>query len=169
MKWITWLGLLCITPTIWATTVYETKQADGTPSFSDQPTPGAHAVVITPTPINQQPPAPNQTPSHPLAVATPQAVYTSLIIVNPANEMTIHSNSGDVPVTIAVQPALRKDDMLQIVIDGRVVASQKVIVPLTLSGVTRGTHVLLAEIQDGSGQIIKTSPSVTFYLHRASQ
>lgn len=165
------VGLLCLTQAIWATTVYETQQTDGTPSFSDQPSPGAHVVKVTPTPIptNQAPPAPNQTPSNPLAVATPQAVYTNLVVIVPGNEATIYSNSGDVPISVQIQPALRQDDALQIMLDGKVVATQREIRPLTLSGVTRGTHLLFLQIQDGSGQIIKTSPSITFYLHSANK
>lgn len=171
MKYLIQLGicLLLSTQLAWATTVYETKQADGTPSFSDQPSPGARTVIVSPTQTSPIPPAPSQTPRNPAAVATPQAVYTNLIITNPANEATIRSNSGDVPVTVLMQPPLRLDDALQILVDGKLVATQKSITPLTLSGVTRGTHILLAQILDGSGQIIKTSPSVTFYLHSATQ
>lgn len=164
--------VLCLgicSQSLWAITVYESKQTDGVPHFSDQPSLGAKAVMVTSSSTTGIPPAPNQTPSNPQAVATPQAVYNELMITAPSNEATINSNNGDVPVSIAITPALRADDALQIVVDGKIIITQKKMTPLTLGGVTRGTHILLVQILDGSGQIIKTSPSVTFYLHSAQK
>jgi len=153
-----------------ATTIYQTQQADGTPNFSDQQAANARPLIfapLQPTNTSQPLPMPSQTPDNLHAVATAQAVYTALTVISPTPEMTVHSNAGDVLVTVALNPALRSDDKLQIVMDGKVVVTQKSTTPVMLSAMEPGTHVLLVQILDDSGQVIKTSPSVTFYLHHA--
>ncbi len=168
LGWIV-LSVSIVVPCLGATTVYETKQKDGIPSFSDMPSSGAKAMVVTASSVTLSPSLPSQTPATSTAVATSQAVYQQLSVIEPTNEATIRSNIGDVRVSFIIVPALRADDAIQVLVDGKVITTQKTGASLTLSGVTRGAHILRVQILDGSGQMIKTSPSVTFYLHRTNK
>lgn len=100
------------------TPIYETKDGRG-PVFSDQPSPGAVRVDLPPPNVIQVPAAPPQTPNSPTSVVPPS--YVSLAIMSPANEGTIHTNTGAFDMQVQVRPALRTDrgDRIVVRLDGK--------------------------------------------------
>jgi hypothetical protein len=95
--------------------IYESTGKGGIPEFSGQPTPGSSKVTLPPANVidTTQPPAQPQ--------ALPQEVltgYSQLEILFPAEQGTLHTNTGAFDVKVAVQPALNAGDVLVVALDG---------------------------------------------------
>ena len=127
------------------------------------------------------------------AFATGAAAKTDVAvrIVAPLPESTVHDNSGNVSVQIEVSPALDKqsDDLINLLVDGQVVARQQYrrsgdlinlvvdgkVVPrqqfgqFKLTGLARGAHTLEARITAPNGKMIAASTPLTFYMWEASR
>ena len=97
---------LCSTLATAQGTVYESKDRAG-PVFSDAPSSGAKSLELPPLSVIQEPQAPPQPP--PAQTVAP-APYSGLTIVAPANEGTIHTNTGAFDLHVQIQPALRISD-----------------------------------------------------------
>lgn len=146
--------------------IYKTVNSEGTVTYSDESNSSAENVKLAPLSIysNQGPPPPSskpQAPSPDTAVS-----YTVLNINQPTNEATIWDNNGKVAVQITLKPKLAKDDQLQILIDGHAVATSSEALQFVFEGLDRGTHMLQAQIIRNK-KTIKTSPVITFYVHKA--
>jgi len=105
MRW-SWMFVALLASTAVAQTVYESKERSGVPEFSDQPAPGAAPIELPPPNVIQVPKTPEGT-AQPAAKPAP-AAYQSLRIVSPQNDGTIHSNTGQFDIKVALDPALRK-------------------------------------------------------------
>jgi hypothetical protein len=101
-----------------------------------------------------------------LAQAPPR--YADVVIVQPANEETVHDNLGNVAVQVAVSPSLAPGDRIVLLVDGRPVA-QQMDATFALSGIERGAHTLQAQVVDASGATLVASRPVTFYMWQASR
>lgn len=154
----------------YAEQIYKSVDAQGNVVYSDQPSPNAQPV--NPAPISIAP-TPNETPLAPVTStsAPPPGdevkVYTQLDLISPLNDQTIWDNNGTVNVSIAMSPKLGPGDAIQLVLDGKVVATSNSTTNFTLTGIDRGTHVLQAQIINSKKKTVKTSNVVTFYLHKA--
>jgi len=89
-------------------------------------------------------------------------------IVDPADEATIFSDSGDVTVRATVTPALAKGDQVELLVDGEPAAPPGATLEFALSGIPRGQHVLQARIIDSTGNVGAISPSRIFFVWQAS-
>ncbi len=94
----------------------------------------------------------------------------TITIVSPQPETTIHDNTGNLTVTVAVSPPphLEAGERLTLLLDGAPVASgtrQR----FELQNIDRGSHTLQAQVNAADGSVIATSPPVTFYMWRASR
>ena len=74
-----------------------------------------------------------------------------------------------------VTPSLQKGDLIQFYYDGIAVGTPDQKTSITLSKVeggkeflVRGSHSVYATIIDKNGDVIKTTPSVTVFLHYTS-
>lgn len=171
------LGLLLLgaaTP-LAAQTVYESRDKAG-PVFSDQPSPGAKPVTIEPTNVIPATPAPPPA-SAPSATAAPATAYRSLVIAEPSNTGTLHSNTGAFEVRLRSSPGLRSSagDRVRLTLDGNVLAgsyntSRIRVTESDWQSAASGNvdHTLQAAIVDKSGQVLIESPPVVFYVHRAT-
>ncbi|MBN9404026.1 MAG: hypothetical protein J0I00_01250 [Burkholderiales bacterium] len=98
--------------------------------------------------------------------AVPWAQAAEVAITQPTNEQTIHSNLGEVMVSVQVSDAA-PGSRVRLSVDGRALPSDGGSM-IALRGLDRGTHVLKAELLAADGQVVATSPPVTFYLWHAS-
>jgi len=157
------LGLACSFPGHCGVTLYKWVDRDGTTHFSDQPHPGAEAIVVQE--IQTVPPLEVPAAARP-SPATEAYSYDSVTFTSPANEETIRDNSGNVSVTVAVTPPLRPDfgHRLTVLMDGGLIGESESIL---LTNVDRGTHSLTATVVDGQGKVL-ASGSSTFHLQRHS-
>ncbi len=120
---------------------------------------GAAAPGVPALPDSAQP-APSRT----------RSAYDSIAVVQPANDTTVFDNAGNVDVTIAVSPELdtRAGDRVALVVDGRRTSVQAA-TQFKLFGITRGEHILEAQIVDRSGNTVISSDPVKFHLWQASR
>lgn len=153
-----------------AATIYQSVNSQGNVVYSDQPSSNAQTVNL---PQNQAPSVPSsrlpQTGTLQSIASSAQqtdTVYKTLNIQSPTNDQTIWDNSGNIAVSVTLQPALATTDTLQLAVDGQTVASSQTNTSFSLTGLDRGTHVLQARIVNQTQKVIKVSNTVTVYLHR---
>lgn len=150
--------------------IYQSTDEKGNVVFTDEPSSGAKPVDLPPLPTYSAPKyrAPEATGN---AATQPAARgYTSLSIQQPAQDDTIRDNTGAVPVAAAIQPPLNKaaGHRLQFFLDGQPVGEPGTTTGTTLTNIDRGSHQVSVAVLDASGNELKRSDSVTFYLHRHS-
>ena len=94
-------------------------------------------------------------------------------ILSPAIDDVIHSNSGDLAVSVQVDAALTKGRAengarkIRILLDGKP-AAEGPGPGFALTGVERGQHTLQATLVDAGGQILSVSNPVAFTMWKAS-
>lgn len=95
----------------------------------------------------------------------------ALTIATPANEETVHDNTGRLAVTVTVDDGGALDEsraVLRVLLDGARFGVEQRGRSFTLEGIERGTHALQVELLDRDGRTVATSPAVTFHMWRAS-
>jgi hypothetical protein len=162
--------------------IYQWRDANGEMHFSDTYQPGA-AIVSTLVP---EPPLDRASPmnSGQTSSTTPSSIlptpnlekppkatvqYTLLDIISPTEKQTVRDNSGNFDVQVKIEPELQKGDRLQLLVDGKVVATsqdQNNVIPA--KGVDRGQHNIQVQVINSTGNILLQSPSHIIYLQKAS-
>jgi hypothetical protein len=92
--------------------------------------------------------------------------YNAFTISTPSNDETIRDNTGNVQVTLQVEPALMKGHSIQVYIDSSAQSSPQTSADILLKDINRGTHTLMAKLLDENGKVLMQSKSTTFYLHQ---
>ena len=178
-KWIALVLLICFIASAFAE-IYQSTDEEGVVTYSDQPKQNAKPIILPPASIST-PVAPQTiTPALEKNTIKPKSIYKKFSIVKPIvnskdNEVTFQ-NAEDILVELAVDPALTKEDTVQLLLDGNPVSKQqsslKFIVPKVNEKqeplLTRGTHTLQAVLLDKNQQTIATTPEITIYIHYAS-
>ena len=150
--------------------IYQTTDEQGNVVFSDEPSSGAEPVDLPPLPTYsapkyRAPAAARDSSGKPAAKG-----YSSLRIRQPEPDATIRDNTGAVAVAVAIEPKLNQaaGHRLQFLLDGQPVGDPGTQTSTTLSNVDRGAHQVQAAVLDASGNELKRSDTVNFYLHRQS-
>lgn len=161
------LLVLGLVPALAAAGVYKWVDPDGTVHFSDTPQPGAEEVHVPPPQMYTPAPYAPITP-RPEAPAA-QAEYTQLAITAPEAEASIWDNTGAIPVSFSLKPALKADrgHRLVVLVDGQAQEPVKG-TSTTLENVERGSHTLQGQIVDAAGKVLVSSSAITVHLHRQS-
>lgn len=142
---------------------YKVVRPDGTVEFTDQPTAGAQEITLPKAQSYEAPPIP-AAPTSPVSI--PQGPpYSALAITAPTAEQTFQNGDGKVTVSVRLEPALRPGHRLVILLDGKEAGSGP---NVSLNGVERGSHTVLAQVRDGRGNVIQSSPPVTFHMRQYS-
>jgi len=164
-----------------AQTIYETQGKDG-PIFSDLPSggrdlpsPGTTEMTLPPINLSDSPAAAAKPAK---AAAAPAVPYQTLAITQPESGGTIHSNTGQISVQVAIEPALRAEqgDTIVVSLDGATLPSTYPTTQFEISAsewqaAARDSveHQLQVSIMDRSGKLLLTSEPQNFYVHRATQ
>lgn len=168
--------------------IYRVTDSNGNVTFSDSPQDGGREVVISPLPILPAMAARSATeqtstpqPIAPPASATaepasqrgqpgqPFMPYDTFAISTPINNQTLPVGAaGNVPVTLSIQPALRKDHRVRLLLGGDVSQSAMHSTTFMLSNLNRGTHQLQAELLDASGTVRHRTEPRVIHVQRAS-
>jgi len=147
------------------TTVYESKDKAG-PVYSDRPASGATLVELPPPNIIGRPTlAPVAPPPQPSAPG-----YRSLAIVSPAEQATLHSNTGSLDVSVRADPRLRASDRVRVTLDGHLLSPSFRSTSLHIGesqwqGAAIGDsveHTLQVAIAGGQGKVLIESAPVRF-------
>ena len=163
-----------------AQTIYRTTDAQGNVVFTDNPDRGGEQVELAPLTVvpssgevRRGEPAPRLEASG-AAAATgspgqPFMPYDSFRILSPSHEQAFPVGvAGNVPVELGIQPELREDHRVRLLVDGQVSQTAMHTTAFMVANMNPGEHVLQAELLDGSGAVRHRSSPVTIYVHRAS-
>jgi hypothetical protein len=150
--------------------VYKQVDEQGNVIYSDKP--GEKGKKIEPPASTTYTPPPTTRPaSTPSALeqSIESAAYSNIAISEPANDVSIRDNAGNVSVKVIVTPALKLNagHKIALYLDGKLAAKLKNN-SYTFENLDRGAHTLKAAVISSTGKILKESGEVTFYLHRFS-
>lgn len=163
--------LVSISVGAFAQTVYESRDKAGRPVFSDTPSAGASAVQLPPPNVVVMP---SVEPAAPTTQAPP--AYRSLVVLHPAEQATVHSNTGAFDVKARLSPPLRGGDRIAVSIDGTLLKQRFRSPNLHISEADwraaanddSNAHSLQLIVVDAKGEPMIESASVSFYRQRAS-
>jgi len=94
--------------------------------------------------------------------------YSKFAIAKPEQNETIRSNEGIVTVSFFLEPGLRGEDKVVVILDGQKLKDKLSSTQFSLKDIPRGTHTLKADIVDAKGQTVKSTSTVSFHLRQHS-
>lgn len=156
-----------------AQTVYESQDKSGV-VFSDRPSAGASAVELqAPNVVSAPDPTPRPA-AQPKATAPPS--YRRLVIARPAEQATVHTNTGEFGISATASPPLRSSDRVRALLDGNLLPSLYRSTNLRISESdwraaavgNDGEHTLQLAIVDADGKPWIESAPVRFYVRHAA-
>ena len=157
-------ALACLLPLAAAADVYEWVDKDGRTHYSDTLRPDAKRIPMPEfAPV---PPPPSLEGLGGEEVLPPAA--SSVRIVRPAAEETLHDNTGVVQVEWAAEQSAGVAGF-RLILDGRPLPELQTGRSYTFQGVERGTHTVQVTAVDRNGREVAASGVVTFYLWHGSQ
>ncbi|GHB32165.1 DUF4124 domain-containing protein [Salinicola rhizosphaerae] len=168
---LTSLALGSLTSLALAAPVYRHIDAQGNVVYSDEPQAGSRVDLAPITVVDPSAPHDADSVRSMTPAPSPEAAfeYARFAIASPGNEQTIPTGqAGNVQVKLSIEPALRRQDRVQLRVDGKVRQSPMHSSVFALSQLERGEHRLQAELVDGQGQTRLATPPVTIYVQRAS-
>lgn len=163
-----------------AQTIYRITDAQGKVVFTDNPERGGEQVELAPVTVvpsrgevrTGEPaprlevgiaPAPRTSPGQPFMP------YDSFRMRSPTHEQAFPVGAaGNVPVELGVEPALREDHRVRLLVNGQVSQTAMHTTAFMVANMDPGEHVLQAELLDGSGAVRHRTSPVTIHVHRAS-
>ncbi len=146
--------------------VYRSVDEDGNIVYTDKPSPDAEKIKIDK--VQTIPAGPDNfeyTPPEKPAVAD----YTKLEIVNPESDHVFTGNTGEVTVSVDIQPALntKRGDRLILTMDGKK-AGDSTSTSFNLTNLDRGTHTIEVYVVNKGGKSLMESTPVSFTMKRTS-
>nr|WP_298410943.1 DUF4124 domain-containing protein [uncultured Halomonas sp.] len=166
-----------------AATVYRSVDAQGNVVFTDTPGQDSQRIKLksltvvpsqeSATPASKASGNPAEKKAAPRfsrnASGGPFMPYSTFSILSPQDGYTLQTGyAGDIVIDIAVEPELRKDHRIRLLVDDDVSQSAMHTQVFMLSNLNRGEHTLRAELLDAQGRVRHRSDPVTLYVHRAS-
>lgn len=154
-----------------ATRVYQSKAADGSTLFSDQPSPQALEIDVKAPPA--EPVGAPLSPRPPAAAPAVdednvKTIYTTLKITAPKNDDVFWFADGPVKVQTQIEPPLAKGHLLVPILNGVAQGDGVAGNEFALSGLDPDTYELAVVIRDASGRELKRSAPVRFHFKRQS-
>ncbi len=167
MRFILLACLLC-TLSLAHGDVYKWVDEAGVIHFSDQPVPGAERVTIKPVQTVTLPPLPSPvTAGNEAADDQEQVPYTSLAIVQPAEDEAVRANDGSVSVKLNLEPSLQEGHSIALDLNGHRIAT-RTNTNFVLENVPRGAHTLRATVVDDQGKALVEAKPVSFHVLRTA-
>ena len=159
---------LLLLPGLAHSVICKTVGADGVTSFTDVPA----AECPRGSRIREySPPAAvvEQAGSVDTGVSARQvefADYESIEIVSPEADGTVQHNSGNVQVSIKLDPGLQQSHFITAYLDGKAFRGRYGSGQVSLTGVDRGTHKLHVKVADSKGKILIKSDTISFTVRQ---
>lgn len=151
-----------------ATTVYKWVDENGVTHYSDQPHENAAKVEVREPTTYSAKAGPTAAVRATESQQAPPGAYLSCSLSQPTPEQVFLSVYS-VTVVVSTSPALRPGDRVLVTLDGRALTDLAgPSTSITINPVDRGTHSVVATIQDPSGQAVCSTPAATFYVRQAS-
>jgi len=144
--------------------IYVWRNEAGVLVFSDSPKPGAEEVEVK---TNN-----NIISSIDTSILdiTPKKIEEDyqVVIAQPADNSTIRDNTGSVHVSGRIKPIFKRGLSIQLYIDNIPYGKPQTHSMFALRDIERGEHQIKMTLLNEKGKVIASSPSITFYMHRAS-
>lgn len=161
-----------------ATSIYRSTDAQGNVIFTDDPNRGGEPVelaplTVIPSPVEgrqaEPPRVEGVAPRMGEAPGQPFMPYDTFRIRSPQHGADLPASyAGNLQVELAIEPELRPDHRVQLLVDGRVSQTPMHTRAFMLNDLGRGEYVLQAELLDAQGQVRHRSPPVSLYVQRAN-
>ncbi|CAM3577359.1 DUF4124 domain-containing protein [Halomonas lysinitropha] len=166
-----------------AQNIYRSTDAQGNVVFTDNPERGGEEVDLEPLTVvpSRGEVTEGETPAvidnggsersdgSAAGSGQPFMPYDSFTILSPGQEETLPTGAaGNVQVALGIQPNLREDHRVRLLVDGQISQTAMHTDTFMLNNLNRGEHVLQAELLDASGAVRHRTSSVTLYVQRAS-
>tara|TARA_Y100000588_G_scaffold292235_1_gene311533 strand:+ start:382 stop:879 length:498 start_codon:yes stop_codon:yes gene_type:complete len=157
--------LICtLSASLVSAAVYKVINQDGTVSYSDKHQVGAEQIDVGTVQTYE---ALQLSPLETKKQTSEFPGYETFHILSPLPNQTLRDNGGLVSISLSLSPALFRDHILIVRMDGAELGSGRAM-NFTLSNVDRGSHVLQGLITDKEGNLVSQTAAVTFHLHRTS-
>ncbi|MEE8514828.1 MAG: DUF4124 domain-containing protein [Gammaproteobacteria bacterium] len=152
--------------------VYESVDAEGNATYSDEPSPGATQIdvpdVQTVAPDAPAPPPPTIKPLSP-AETKAFAGYreVSLVIASGEDPTSVWLETGGLPVSVALVPKLQAQlgHTLELLVNGRAVSPPGTATTFKVTDLDPGAYSLQAVVLNSHGNEIARSATDTVYVH----
>jgi hypothetical protein len=122
-----------------------------------------------PNVIDTNAPSPQQA-----ATQTTASIYTAFTIVSPENGGTIHTNTGQFTVNLALTPPLQGGNAISVSLDGTQLPTLRYSLQFDITqeewesaAAANVQHLLQASVVDRAGNTLLAATPVQFYVHRA--
>ncbi|UYG00177.1 DUF4124 domain-containing protein [Halomonas sp. GD1P12] len=144
-----------------AQTVYRVVDESGRVTYTDNPESGGEAVTLAPLPSVQgaPPPPPSRSQARP---GQPFMPYDRFAIESPAPDTRLDDTMT--PVDVRVQPPLREDHQIRLLVNGEISQSALHSDAFWLTGLTQGAHRLEAELLDSQGRVQHRTEAVSIIV-----
>ncbi len=171
VKWLLALLAVATLPAMGQQQIYECPGEGGVRTFTDTPCPAGKPLQLpSPNVIDTgPPPQPRAAAPQPAAPA-----YTGFAILSPEQGGTLHTNTGQFPVALALEPALQPGNVIQVTLDGTPLQAQRDTLQFDISSdewntaaVAEQPHTLAVSVVDASGKTVIAAAPVQFYVQRA--
>ena len=151
-------------------TVWKWVDDKGVTHYSDRAVPGATSMEVSGGSKSSSTSSSSSVEPPPdAAAAEPEAAYTEFTIWQPSDSETIANTGGAVTISIRLQPGLKPGHSLFLYMDGRLVEGfPENTLSFDLQDVPRGTHSVIAVINDSANKRVQESASVTFFVRQES-
>ncbi len=151
-----------------ATTVYKWVDENGVTHYSDQPHENAAKVEVREPTTYSAKAGPAAAVKATESQGAPPAAYASCSLSQPTPDQVFLSVYS-VTVVVNTSPALRPGDRVLLTLDGRPLTNLAgSSTSITINPIDRGTHSVLATIQDSSGQSVCSTPAASFTVRQSS-
>ncbi|WP_252105915.1 MULTISPECIES: DUF4124 domain-containing protein [unclassified Halomonas] len=144
-----------------AQTVYRVVDESGRVTYTDNPDSGGEAVTLAPLPSVQAAPPPTA-PRSQARPGQPFMPYDRFAIESPAPGTRLDDTMT--PVDVRVQPPLREDHQIRLLVNGEISQSALHSDAFWLTGLTQGSHRLEAELLDSQGRVQHRTEAVSILV-----
>ena len=154
-----------------AADIWKWVDANGVTHYSDQPVAGATKIEVRTGNVIGTAPGGSFSSGSSSSSAAPAADpdYRNFEIWRPEPNQSIINTAGVVNVEVRIEPGVRQQHTLNLLLDGRAVQGYpRNALSYELREVPRGTHNVTATVTDQRGQVIATSAGVTFTVRQES-
>lgn len=162
----TWWFLLILLAPLTMAEIYKTIDKDGRTVYTDKPkTESAEKVELRG--LNTVPgaqPLPNSSPTTSFDSRPARIEYT-IDIISPRSDVIIPVGQRDLAIAAVISPALQSDHLLVYFMNGELL-EETTMSNIIVKDVPRGTHTLVIEVIDQSGQSLGISPPVIVNVMR---
>lgn len=145
--------------------IYKTVDKDGKVIYTDKPRGDQPAEAVNLPPINT---VPTESPTYlpgPARQEVPQTLHYEVDIISPRENVTIPPGQRDLGIAVTLNQPLAEDHWLLYFMNGELLEETRN-TNILIQDVFRGSHTLVVEIIDDSGNSLAKSAPVTVNVIR---